>query len=110
MTTHTSLRGWETVGESLVLGTKREILPSTSGVSMLKAEERDAFALMELYRVRTKSHLYEEWQVDLAMDAARAQATRTGTLVADCHRCHTSSHVPDTATACPMCRSPYPED
>lgn len=110
MTTHTSLRGWDTVGESLVLGTKREILPASAGISMLKPDERDLFAMAELYRVRTKSHLYEGWQVDLAMDGARARATRTATLVADCHTCHTTSHVPDTQTACPMCRTPYPED
>lgn len=111
MTTHTDLRGWDVVGESLMLGTKREHKPGLAGVSLLGTDSnRRLFEHMELYRVRTKSHLYEDWQVDLAMDAARAEATRTATLVADCHACHTTSHVPDTATACPLCRTRYPED
>lgn len=104
------LRRWSDGADAMPLGQAREHLPATQGVSLFAPEDRDAVNALELYRMRTKSHLYDEWQVDLAMDLARATAVRTGTLVADCHTCKSSRHVTDDATACPLCHTAYPED
>jgi hypothetical protein len=57
----------------------------------------------ELYRMRTMPHLYDERDVESALDLERDIVRRSGHLLADCHRCRATLHVTDDTDACPTC-------
>lgn len=53
----------------------------------------------ELYRMRTQSHLYDERDVDFALDLERERIAPL--LLADCHRCAATIPVTPDTDACP---------
>jgi len=57
----------------------------------------------EIYRMRTLPHLYDERDVESALDLERATAMRTGHLLADCHTCKATLHVTADTDACTSC-------
>lgn len=53
----------------------------------------------ELYRMRTQSHLYDERDVELALDLEREAVAPL--LLADCHRCLATHAVTSDTDTCP---------
>jgi hypothetical protein len=61
----------------------------------------------ELYRMRTQSHLYDERDLDVALDLEHDVAKRCGRLLADCHACKGTFHVLPDTDRCPTCRTEF---
>lgn len=57
----------------------------------------------EFFRVRTQSHLYEPWHVDMVMDQIDAR-THGSALNYDCRKCRSTVLIKADATHCPTCR------
>lgn len=57
----------------------------------------------EVYRMRTQSHLYDDYDVETGLDLERMAAQRDGRLLADCHACKVTHHVTPDQQACPIC-------
>jgi len=93
--------------DALPAGKPRTHQPAAQGVRIVNDSDTELLRALELYRVRTQSHLYEDWHVDMTIDLAQAGARRDGHLLADCHRCHTTTPVSPDTGRCPHCGTEY---
>lgn len=59
----------------------------------------------ELFRMRTRPELYDDWMREVVEDARVKVAEDAGMYDWDCHRCHASVLTYSLEDKCPRCRS-----
>lgn len=84
---------------------ERRHLPGLKGVRMLPEEETADLRASEMFRVRERAHLFDDWMRDLVEDA-RAKAVETVDMYEwDCHSCNRAVMSHRLEDACPRCGS-----
>lgn len=79
-------------------------------VSQHGSDAADEIALLRhLYSLRTRPELFHETDVDHSIGAWQQIARDNGRLLYDCHACHVTWPITDTADTCPA-GHPTPED
>lgn len=87
--------------EALPRGTRRPVRRAAR--VQIAGEHTDLFRDKELFRMRTRPELYEDWMRDLIEDARADLAISTGQYDWDCHSCHTAVMTYSLTDRCPRC-------